>query len=1109
MRVFLVAFAAVLLLSTASALNVAYLVKNNAGVDSFLVQELVGQGHSVEVVFEGESLSAVSFDILILGDQNLDHPETIQFYRYKTIVLNSFDYYKLGGNFQLGLSALQGRASSPTTLKKGTVQSSIVQDIPSTFRAYTGSQPSASTYYLRGNRPSGSILIYSGGTSDAVLETFSPGATLLNGNVLGERLVFFGIPKAQYWTSESKVLFRNSLLWLVHGEDLDGDGYQFPADCNDRDNGIHPSASDIPYDGVDQDCSGFDVLDVDGDGFCKEGVSILNKNMQCARESEVKGSDCDDATAIINLLNPDLALNCRNDVPVLSAIGDRTVRVGQELVIVVAASDPEGDGLVYMIDDDAFSHSGSVFRWTPGLQNVGVKTVVITVSDGNSLVAQSFRVTVKLENRDPTVDPIPALVRDEDQVFEVDFRQYFDDADDDSLTYSASGEHLIVEKTQEGMFSIRGETNWFGQTNLLVSAHDGESSVVGGVSVTLRSINDAPIFVGSIPDRVIRSDSDSVDLSIYFSDVDSSLSYSSVLPTPHLDVGIVGTVATITPTLGWNGNETVQFRASDGALGISSNSFRVESAYVNGSAILNVSGCATIISEDEERNCSVSAVENGTTVPVRVGSQTNMSCSILGDQLTYKGGTDFSGNAACVLSAGSGETESSLVFSVHISPVNDAPVIDSVSPDNRSTVMILSGESKTFSVSARDSDGSVSIRWILDGVEQSARGSSFSLGGAGIGTHTVVARVSDGINTQLVSWSAFVGDSSQFLCSFSGGFLPEEGKVCRGTLFAANDSALCCNVPYSFTFVGKDVCSVVSENVTVVIKDPVSREEYVLGEEEIKVSVEVTNDEDQTQEFEVVAQLYDMSEKRAVEDVAGDLEIGAGDRRTIGLTLEVPDDINSDNDYALYVSARDVSCGEDFQDIAIRRPSHSVIITRFTAPIQATCGDTVYAEIIVENQGINDEAVTLELENGKLNLDASDIIELDKFDDDNDKETKEFSFVVSTVANGNYTLTARARYDGEVTSETSMLEISGCKETVRIERQEEPRNITTNRTVQSGESEEESVSPLLLLFSIVPTLVIGGIVLLLIQIRKMKGREVAGKEDTKSGKLKETMRKKK
>jgi hypothetical protein len=81
------------------------------------------------------------------------------------------------------------------------------------------------------------------------------------------------------------------------GWDGDGDGHFPPEcdggdDCDDANGSINPSADDVPYDGVDQDCSGADNLDADGDGF--DGL-------------EVGGNDCDDGDASIYPGAPEVA----------------------------------------------------------------------------------------------------------------------------------------------------------------------------------------------------------------------------------------------------------------------------------------------------------------------------------------------------------------------------------------------------------------------------------------------------------------------------------------------------------------------------------------------------------------------------------------------------------------------------------------------------------------------------------------------------------------------------------------------------------------------------------------------------------------------------------
>ncbi len=68
-------------------------------------------------------------------------------------------------------------------------------------------------------------------------------------------------------------------------DDNDGDGYHAALDCDDEDVSVNPGADEIPYDGVDQDCDGSDLEDVDGDGWTG---------------TEVGGEDCDDVNDTIH-----------------------------------------------------------------------------------------------------------------------------------------------------------------------------------------------------------------------------------------------------------------------------------------------------------------------------------------------------------------------------------------------------------------------------------------------------------------------------------------------------------------------------------------------------------------------------------------------------------------------------------------------------------------------------------------------------------------------------------------------------------------------------------------------------------------------------------------
>ena len=83
--------------------------------------------------------------------------------------------------------------------------------------------------------------------------------------------------------------------------DRDGDDYPVSTDCDDDDPDVHPFAAEIADDGVDQDCSGGDLVscwfDGDGDGFGTGDAPLGGQDPSgvCELPGLVdQGGDCDD-----------------------------------------------------------------------------------------------------------------------------------------------------------------------------------------------------------------------------------------------------------------------------------------------------------------------------------------------------------------------------------------------------------------------------------------------------------------------------------------------------------------------------------------------------------------------------------------------------------------------------------------------------------------------------------------------------------------------------------------------------------------------------------------------------------------------------------------------
>ena len=133
---------------------------------------------------------------------------------------------------------------------------------------------------------------------------------------------------------------------IDEGYDNDGDGYRVcDGDCDDNDPGVHPGAVEIPYDGIDQDCDGADLVDVDGDGFIG---------------AQAGGPDCDDTDASVHPGATEEADFVDDDC-------DGDVDEGTEHY------DDDGDGFTELggdcNDGDAFVHPAAYEICNPGVDD--------------------------------------------------------------------------------------------------------------------------------------------------------------------------------------------------------------------------------------------------------------------------------------------------------------------------------------------------------------------------------------------------------------------------------------------------------------------------------------------------------------------------------------------------------------------------------------------------------------------------------------------------------------------------------------------------------------------------------------------------------------------
>ncbi len=171
--------------------------------------------------------------------------------------------------------------------------------------------------------------------------------------------------------------------------DEDADGYSVPEDCDDGNPDVYPGATEVPYDGVDQDCDGMDLKDVDGDGYAA---------------TDAGGNDCDDSDPDVNPGADDVPYDgidqdC-NGADLVDADGD-----GYE------AEDAGGDDCD---DTDPFSYPGAVeIPYDRTDQDCDGEDLVDLDGDGYDARMSGGD---DCNDRDPSINPAGTEVCDEPEV---------------------------------------------------------------------------------------------------------------------------------------------------------------------------------------------------------------------------------------------------------------------------------------------------------------------------------------------------------------------------------------------------------------------------------------------------------------------------------------------------------------------------------------------------------------------------------------------------------------------------------------------------------------------------------------------------------------------
>ena len=220
-------------------------------------------------------------------------------------------------------------------------------------------------------------------------------------------------------------------------------------------------------------------------------------------------------------------------------------------------------------------------------------------------------------------------------------------------------------------------------------------------------------------------------------------------------------------------------------------------------------------------------------------------------------------------------------------------------------------------------------------------------------------------------------------------------------------------------------------SIKVEIVRPVNGGEINIGEK-ISAKVEVQNNADKNLKFNVNAYLYDLTNEKVVESSSSYLEVDKDKRISAGIDIEFYEDIDEENDYAVFVNAVEMDniyYNEDYILIDIVRTSDKVLIDKFQINTDsAACRGYIDVRVGVYNIGENDADVYVKLKSSSLNIDEeSEKFILKKFGE-NDRKILEFSFEIpNDLEKGEYTIEATAIFNGRTSNSYKEIFVEECE----------------------------------------------------------------------------------
>ena len=239
----------------AQATDVAYIVTSQSKVNNQFVDVMNELNLSYTVILNTNisSYDISQYRMILVNNEEFPNPLDIPVNRHPALMVD-------GKNMQAWgwvKATTKAKQSSPFFVNITNSTHPIARGLTSNkVQVYTSKIPEI--YYLDKNN------VYSGvnsvanmllGKGNIIIGTVKAGTVLQKDSSttrVDANSVFFGIFDTRYWTANTRLLFKNSFVWLL---DQDGDGYVGSEDCDETNANVNIGMTEVLYNGKDDDCN--------------------------------------------------------------------------------------------------------------------------------------------------------------------------------------------------------------------------------------------------------------------------------------------------------------------------------------------------------------------------------------------------------------------------------------------------------------------------------------------------------------------------------------------------------------------------------------------------------------------------------------------------------------------------------------------------------------------------------------------------------------------------------------------------------------------------------------------------------------------------------------